>query len=385
MNSRRAGWALAVILVGALVYWLTVGFGQSRSAGRTDGPQSLAAFLSADADGEHRQVVEGTEIVFPDDHGAHPEFRQEWWYFTGNLRGPAGQRYGYQLTFFRFAGQPRAGLDPSGWNNGQTWMSHFAITDVDGARFEATDTFARGGLGLAGAEASPFSVWVNGWSARGEEPSCTTCFSVTLQARHEDMEIDLALSTATPPLLHGDNGFSAKNPDRSIASYYYSLPDLKTSGTVRVGDKSLKVSGVSWMDREWSSAILDKTQTGWDWFALHLDDGRKLMLFQVRAQSGDSYRYGVLYDPDQPASRRLLTAINLEPEKSWVSSESGGRYPIAWELRADGVDMRVESMLRDQELALLFVYYEGAVTVQGSIDGKPAGGVGYMELTGYTD
>src|SRR5204863_2426117 len=229
-------------------------------------------------------------LSFPSDHGPHPEFRTEWWYYTGNLRTAAGRHFGFQLTFFRIALAPGAVVRASAWATRQLYFAHFAVSDVAGARFHAFRRGSREALGLAGASASPFRVWIEDWSAEGDGSSAR------LRASGGDVALDLELSAAKPIVAQGDRGLSRKGPEPGNASFYYSLTRMPARGIVRLGREILEVSGEAWMDREWSTSALAPGVQGWDWFALQLDDGRELMFYLLRRRDGgvDPFSAGTL-------------------------------------------------------------------------------------------
>ena len=332
---------------------------------------------------------------FPEDHGPHPEFAAEWWYFTGNLTGAAGDSFGYQLTFFRTSLTPqRHGRSESAWATDQVWMAHFAVTDVDGERFFAFDRFQRGALGLAGASADPWRVWVDGWSLQqqGDEP-----FPLRLQARagtddYGDGGLSVAVDLSVRPIkelvLQGDRGLSQKGSAVGNASYYYSFTRLETIGSVTLGDRTVAVKGESWLDREYSTGALEPGQVGWDWFALQLDDGSELMYYQLRDDAGSAspQSAGVLVDRNGRVTRLAREDVLLTVENSWASPRDGTLYPAGWHLSVaeHDVELRIAPRLPDQELDLAFRYWEGAVSVVGlGADGRPVRGRGYVELTGY--
>ncbi len=348
---------------------------------------ALVQFLSSDTDRDFARVTPGYRLSFPVDHAAHPEFRQEWWYFTGNLIGEDGREFGFQLTFFRFAHGRSEHLPAAGWNNDQTWMTHFAVTDVQQNRFFAEQDFARGALDLAGAAAEPFTVWVNGWSATQTGKTCRECLTVKLVAETDEFSIDLEVKSNTGPLLQGEQGFSVKNDQGDVASYYYSYPDLHSTGKVVIHGQSHQVEGTAWMDREWSSAVLAKGQSGWDWFALHLDDGRKLMLFQVRDEVKRNFRHAVLIGRGGMSEQLSPETLEMTPTDFWISPDTGNRYPTRWSIRNTSDDyameLSIKPKVKNQELNLSFQYYEGAVEFEGELEGDRVSGSGYMELTGY--
>ena len=376
---------LAVIAL--LMIWLISHLLSPSATASVSSP--LISFLSQDENRSFAKVQPGYQLKFLDDHGGHPEFRQEWWYFTGNLQNQSGRDFGFQLTFFRFAGSKFDQLGENPWNSGQTWMAHFALTDIQANQFYAIDDFTRDAGALAGAEAFPFSVWVNSWSVRQSKLACAECFDAILKASTENFSVSLAVKSDQPPLLHGDYGYSVKNHDGSIASYYYSYPDLQTQGSIEINGSTYQVTGKTWMDREWSSTVLGEDQLGWDWFALHFDDGREMMLFQVRARTGEPYRTGVLINTDGSSSQFSGEMLSMSPGKFWRSRETGNRYPVEWLISGNSTDSKlrlvIKAAVRDQELNLGFSYYEGATVFSGNFNGQSVSGNGYMELTGYDE
>ena len=352
--------------------------------------QSLAAYLSAPETGEFAEVLPGHRPEFPQDHGAHPEYRQEWWYFVGNLVDASGNHYGFQLTFFRFAGEEISiHQGDSAWHSRQSWMAHFAITDVTNNRFVAGEDISRQSLDLAGASAAPFKVWLNNWSVIESPSSCDHCFNLVLNATYGDNAIALKLTTVSQPVLQGDNGYSVKDTRGEVASYYYSIPDFNVTGTLTLDNQNIDVSGNSWMDREWSSAILGEEQAGWDWFALHLQDGSKLMLFQVRGKTPNltPYRHGIYIDPSGFKRSLKNEQIDLKVNRTWKSNRTDIVYPSTWRVKINSpetrADLEIWSAIDDQELDLFFTYYEGAALTKGTINAETVTGEGYMEMTGY--
>jgi predicted secreted hydrolase len=340
---------------------------------------SVATSLASEPDPRFERALEPRAFTFPADHGPHPSFQIEWWYFTGNLEDARGRRFGYQLTFFRSALGPEAPERASRWAARDAWMAHFAVTDVAAGEFHAFERFERGALELAGARADPFSVWTGPWHAEGTEG---TTFPVRLQADQDGLALDLTLAPAKPAVLQGDRGLSQKGEQRGNASYYYSFPRLDTRGEIRTPEQSFSVSGSSWLDREWSTSALEHGQVGWDWLALQLDDGRELMLYQIRREDGTPgpHSAGALIEADGSTRRLALADFSIEVLDTWVSPRSGVTYPALWRIRvltAD-LDLEVRPVLAGQELDLTFRYWEGAVDVWGTQRGR-----GYVELVGY--
>jgi predicted secreted hydrolase len=320
-------------------------------------------------------------LTFPEDHGPHPDFRTEWWYYTGNLTTAAGRHVGFQLTFFRIALSPAEEPRASAWATRQLYVAHFAVTDTSGSRFHAASRTSRAALGLAGAQPAPFRVWVESWSAEGDGGA------TRLRAQEGDVAIDLTVSPAKPVVLQGDRGLSLKGPEPGNASFYYSLTRMPTRGIVRLGAETLEVSGEAWMDREWSTSALGAAVEGWDWFAVQLDDGRELMVYVLRRRDGtiDPFSAGTLVAADGTARRLEAADVRVETLAQWTSPHSGVRYPARWRLSVPSAELRleIEPRLADQELRVGTRYWEGAVRVAGSGAGRPTAGQGYVELVGY--
>ena len=320
-------------------------------------------------------------LSFPSDHGPHPDFRTEWWYYTGNLRTVAGRHVGFQLTFFRIALVPGAVVRASAWATRQLYVAHFAVTDTAGRRFHAFSRASREALGLSGASAAPFRVWIEDWSAEGDGSSAR------LRASDGDVALDLELSAAKPIVAQGDRGLSRKGPEPGNASFYYSFTRMPARGVVRLGPETLEVSGEAWMDREWSTSALGHGVEGWDWFALQLDDGRELMFYLLRRRDGaiDPFSAGTLVAADGTTRALEPGDVRVETLARWTSPRSGVRYPARWRLSVPSAELRleVEPRLADQELSVGTRYWEGAVVVAGSAGDRAVAGQGYVELVGY--
>ena len=340
--------------------------------------------------GSHYQTADRPrEFRFPDDHGPHDAFKLEWWYFTGNLASADGRHFGYQLTFFRNALAPApTAIDSTGdepWQTRQLYLAHFAVTDVPNRRLTAFERTARGAAGLAGASADPFTVWVDDWRV---ESTGRESFPVRLRASANDVEIDVTLDPQRPIVLQGEDGLSRKGDGPNQASYYYSITRLQTSGTIRTKGIDVPVNGLSWLDREWSTSLLGRTQVGWDWFSLQLNDGTDIMYFRLRESEAGTPEYasGVILSAD--GSRRDLKRDEIVVDATgWWTTSDGVSYPSGWTVAtADGrTELRVEPYVEDQELNLSIRYWEGAVRVTGVHNGATIEGNGYVELTGYAD
>lgn len=327
------------------------------------------------------QALAPRPLEFPRDQGPHPDYRQEWWYLTGNLDAVDGERFGFELTLFRFALAPgvvgsQTGAGASAWRTRQLYLGHFAVTDVARHRFRFAVKRARGALGLAGARANPFRAWVGNWQI-GQG---------TLEADGQGYALSLAAQPLLPPVLNGERGLSRKSGEPGNATYYYSIPRVAVQGTIVADGRPLHVHGLAWLDREWGSGRLGPQEVGWDWFGLQLGDGSCLMFYFLRDRGGveDPYSAGTWVDSaghPRPLSRGDVRVQVLD---YWTDA-GGTRYPSRWRLVAPaaGLDITVHPVLADQELVTSPRYWEGAVDVSGTRAGRPITGRGYVELVGY--
>jgi predicted secreted hydrolase len=342
-------------------------------------------YLGGSADPGFARVTEPRELSFPRDHASHDEFRSEWWYFTGNLDSADGRHFGFELTFFRVALEPGREQRASAWATKQVWMAHFAVTDVHGRRFLSAERFARGALGLAGATAPPFRVWVEDWSVAGDPDARTA--ELALRAKDERFSVSLALEAVAPVAAHGEHGFDVKGPEPGNASLYYSFPRLAARGSIEVDGTSTDVVGTAWMDREWSTSALSAGVLGWAWFGLQLSDGRELMFYRLRQADGTANRYssGSLIERDGTVTRLRVDDVESEPLAYWTSQRTHVTYPLAWKIAipSQGLALSVEPYLEEQELDRTVPYWEGAVRVAGRSRGTQIDGQGYLELAGY--
>jgi predicted secreted hydrolase len=349
------------------------------------GSSRLSQLLGDDGVTGYAAATEPRTFNFPSDHGPHPEFRNEWWYLTGNLDGQNGERFGFELTIFRFLLTPSVRRQQaSRWQSNQAYIGHFAITDVGNEQFHVAQRFSRDAMGLAGAHAEPFRVWVEDWSIAAGSGAAMTW---RVQAADQDMLLDLNLTQLKPPVLNGQNGLSRKSAEPGNASYYYSISRLRTEGFLQIGTQRFAVLGFSWLDREWSSSALSANQAGWDWFALQLDDGSELMLYQLRRLDGsrDPFSAGTWISRSGDSDHLDAGEFRIEITQFW-DSPSGGRYPSNWQISVPGLDLQldVQPVMDDQELRTTVLYWEGAVDVSGKRNGEKLGGRGYVELTGYS-
>ena len=370
----------------------------------------LAAFLlSANhaGDVQARLITQETQIdasgfeeaknvrpfVFPDDHGAHPNYQTEWWYYTGNLVAKNGQRFGYQLTFFRRALLPeeKVARRESSWGTNQAYLAHFAITDVQQGKHYAFERLSRGAAGLAGAQTIPFQVWLEDWQVQETQSPlecATTPCTYKLFAAQETVELELTLSDQKGPILQGEQGLSRKGNQTGQASYYYSLTRLKTEGTVKIEDQDYAVNGWSWMDHEFSTSALTEEQIGWDWFSIQFNDNSELMLFQIRRQDGsiDPYSSGTFIADDGRTTRLTQDDFTIQVDDTWKSPHNQAVYPSAWQIQIPSLDLilKIQPLLADQEMNLSYSYWEGSVEIEGQRGQQILSGYGYIELTGYS-
>lgn len=344
----------------------------------------LLALAAADPASEWQAALAPRALQFPRDHAAHEDYRIEWWYYTGNLRSDDGRRFGYEVTFFR-TGVVRRPRIASPWAVRDLYVAHFALSDIDGRQFRVFQRVKRAGIGWAGAAADRYHVWNGDWEVRlqGDQH--------LLVAQDEDCRLELRLASTKPPVLHGDKGLSRKGAAPGNASHYYSLTRLETRGQIALGGRTLSVSGESWMDHEFSSSFLEEGQVGWDWFSIQLDDGRELMIYQIRRGDGtaDPFSSGTIVAADGSAETVRRDDFQLTPGRRWRSPRTGAEYPVQWRLTLPvrRIDLAIEAALPDQELdtraSVGFPYWEGSIRIAGTSGGKRVAGLGYLEMTGY--
>jgi predicted secreted hydrolase len=324
-------------------------------------------------------------FAFPRDHAAHFGFLNEWWYYTGHLRARNGRRFGYELTFFRFGlrpGDPQPRGGESRWRGNQVYPAHLAITDENGKRFVYEERFAREALGMGRGSESALDVAAETWMLRGGAP-------FRMKANAAGFGVDLVQLAAKAPAVHGHDGVSVKGPCGTCASHYYSMTRLRTSGSIVYAGETLAVDGLSWMDHEFGSDALDRTQVGWDWFSIQLDDRREIMDYRLRQKDGtvSAESSGSVVDARGGVRYLRKDDVLVHARGTWTSPHSGGVYPSGWRVRvrSPALDLVLTPTVLDQELANLaggVSYWEGAVDVADAVSGRHVG-VGYVELTGY--
>jgi predicted secreted hydrolase len=324
---------------------------------------------------------------FPRDHGAHPNFKTEWWYFTGNLQDAQNRPFGYQLTIFRQGIQFTPAQSTSHWAVRDFYFGHFTISDIASDKFHVAERVSRGALGDAKAASGSMDVAIGPWTIRQDANE-----QIHLVARDADMAIDFAANPLKPLVLEGVDGLSRKANGVGEASYYYSYPRLATSGKLSVGGKTYNVNGLSWFDHEFSTSSLGKNQAGWDWFCIQLENHEEIMLYAMRDKSGamDPVSEGTWVNADGTTERLLPGSFSIEKKSSWTSPRSGAVYPAGWHIVVPShhADLAVMPAMADQELRLTKMgaldYWEGACAIHGSLAGAATKGIGYTELTGYS-
>ncbi|MEM1315576.1 MAG: lipocalin-like domain-containing protein, partial [Pseudomonadota bacterium] len=335
--------------------------------------QGFAGMGASRTDEGWREVVPGRVFEFPRDHAPHPGHRIEWWYVTANLEGPDGARYGAQWTLFRQSLSPSPQED--GWSAPQLWMAHAALTSADAHR--ASERFGRAGVGQAGVTLFPFRAWIDDWRLESASPDADAPFApLRMAASGEGFAFDLTLSPDGPLVLQGEGGFSKKS-EGGTASYYYSHPFLTVSGEIALDDGPIAVTGRAWLDREWSTQALEGDDAGWDWFALHLPDGAKAMIAQVRGE-GRPFRAATWISPEGEPRPLPSDAVTLTPLET-VEVE-GRALPVRWRLEvpSEGLDVIARPLNLQAWMPTIFAYWEGPIAFEGS-----HAGVGYLEMTGY--
>jgi len=348
---------------------------------------SLVLTESAVTDADWKQAIGPWQWAFPRDHGSHPQFRTEWWYFTGNLADATGKRYGYQVTFFRQAVLKHPEDPQNAWSLRDLYLAHFTLTDAAAGRFSYDERVSRSGPGLAGAAQDRMQVWLLSWSATMENNT------IHIQARNDQMSLALDLAPRKSVVLHGEHGLSRKGPRGGQASYYYSFTDLETVGTLKTpgSPHTLPVKGTSWFDHEFGSNQLAGDQVGWDWFSIHLSDRRDLMIYLLRRKDGtvEPSSSGTLVDHSGRVTHLRLGDIQMEVLDRWKSQKSEAVYPSHWRISipSQRIEVSVKPLVADQELltegSTGIIYWEGTVIGTGTSGGKEVSCEGYIEMTGY--
>ncbi len=338
------------------------------------------ALALADASSPYPPVVEGRVLEFPADTGAHPDFRNEWWYVTGWLTDEDGVERGFQVTFFRV--RTRVGeQNPSRFAPRQLILAHAAVADPAEGRLLHAERAERALDPLAGVERGRTHAWARDWSLEWRDGRYET------RVEAEEFEFDLRLVPPGPPVLNGERGFSRKAPDPKHASYYYSRPQLEVEGALTLHGQAKRVRGRAWLDHEWSTETLPEDARGWDWIGINLNEGGSLMAFRMRDPQGRPlWTAGTLTSGNGQPRTLAPDQVEFLPGRRWRSPRTGAEYPVEWNLVIDGRRLQLAPLMDDQELdsrrSTGAVYWEGAVRL---LENGREIGRGYLEMTGYAE
>ena len=348
---------------------------------------NVSEIMSEKADSGFSHAFSPIKFHFPRDFASHPNFKNEWWYFTGNVKTETGRSFGFQFTIFRNSLSADPLKRKSHWATNQFYMGHFALTDIEGNKFYAFERFNRGAQGLAGAQVSPLRVWLDDWMVEGvKDSNCAKVPIFFLKANEKNKKINIKLKSAKPIVVHGNHGLSQKGAKPGNASYYYSLTRLKAAGQISLNGKKFDVSGFAWLEREWSTSAWDEDQVGWDWFSLQLEDGREIMYYQIRNRNGeaDIFSKGTFIEKDGSYRTINKNEIELTVLDHWENPQ-GIKYPSKWRMKLlnKNIDLKISPNLKNQELPLSIKYWEGSVSFEGFSKDKKIKGLGYLEMTGY--
>jgi predicted secreted hydrolase len=333
----------------------------------------------------YQLALPGRKLSFPADHYSHPDFKTEWWYYTGHLETDSGKRYGYQVTFFRFGVRDRQKEVKAAPLFTELYMAHFALSDVASKKFLFRERINRGIGDKAGAATDRYLVWNEDWNVEGDVRNHA------IQVNDRGTQLQLQLKSSKAPVLHGKNGLSQKGEGEGRASYYYSLTRMQTDGELTINGKKEKVRGLSWMDHEFGSNQLREDQVGWDWFSIQLDNQTELMLYLMRRKDGsvDPYSSGTLVSANGSTKHLRLNDYRVEVLERWKSPTSGANYPMKWKVTVPGeeIELEITPAFSAQELitnrSTRVTYWEGAVGIKGTVKNKAIVGQGYVEMTGY--
>ncbi|SMO45863.1 lipocalin-like domain-containing protein [Gracilimonas mengyeensis] len=388
---KKLYWTIFILALFAGFIWMLSGNEEDEISASV----SVAEAMGGGDEEEYLRATGPREFVFPDDHGPHPGFRTEWWYYTGNVFTEEGRQFGYQFTIFRSQLTPPDSTSEdastqNNWNTNQLYLGHFAISDVAEEDHIFEERYSRGAAGLAGAQVDPYRIWLEDWEIRRVNPngSDDKDFPVRIKAKMEDgASIDFTITPSKPLVLQGEDGYDRKGEEEGNASYYLAFTRMDTEGTITKDGEEFDISGSSWMDHEWSTSALDESQEGWDWFSIQLSNGYDLMYYQLRNDDGtvSTFTTGSLIDPAGNKTTITPEDVELEVQDTWLSPHSGAEYPSQWTMRIPRFDLQLDlaTLFPDQEMDVSVRYFEGTLSVSGNMEGKSLGGNGFIEMTGY--
>ena len=335
------------------------------------------------------QIIFGASYTFkfPVDHGAHNDFRSEWWYFTGNLTDANGRNFGYEFTVFRNASTYNSQKHKSEFENDQQYIAHFAVSDIQKNKFYYKEKLGLGEDSDAGAVCDPLKIWVSDWTVNGNYPTNNYYKpEFHIKAVTNKYSILLNLKSDKSLILNGDNGLSRKGPGSDEFSYYYSIPRISTEGTITINNVQYKVSGFSWFDLEWTNSSIGLNSIAWDWFSIQLDNDEELMFYKIKnnGASTGKYNYGAFINKDGEVEKLRDSDVKIITTDFW-KSDLTKVYPSGWDIKVSKVNLavKIKPMMKDQQLKLFTSYWEGAVQAWGTLKNRKITGKGYVELTGY--
>lgn len=345
----------------------------------------ITSVLSSNEDNSFQKAIEKRMFAFPEDFYPKTDFRNEWWYFTGNLESKDGRQFGYQFTIFRNS-LINKNIDSKKWESNEIYMCHFAISDIEQDKFYSYESLSRGLKPLAFFDSmeKKINVEINYFKFDYNPSKKQTNFKIYSSAK--GIELELSLESKKPIVLQGEDGLSQKSSARGNASYYFSITKLKTTGRIKIKDNEFYVTGYSWFDREWSTSSLDTNQVGWDWFSLQLNNNYELMFYALRERDGsfDEVSSGNIIHPDGSVEKLKIEQVKLTIQNYWTNPD-GIKYPAAWkfEIPDKNTILFITPLMNNQEHRLSFRYWEGTVSIKGKLKGSDVSGKGYVELTGY--
>lgn len=389
---RRIYWLvfIATLIAGIIWFWP-----EQDQEIRTS--VSVAEAMGGGDDEGYLRATGPRDFIFPGDHGPHPGFRTEWWYYTGNVFTEEGRQFGYQFTIFRSQmSPPDTTIDDEAfsedWNTNQLYLGHFAISDVENEDHVFEERYSRGAAGLAGARVDPYRIWLEDWEILrvDTENADDKTFPVRITAEMESgSKIDFTITPAKPLVLQGEEGYDKKGAEEGNASYYLAFTRMDTEGFITKDGEEYQVSGSSWMDHEWSTSALDESQEGWDWFSIQLSNGYDLMYYQLRNADGSvsEFTTGSFIDPDGNKTTINPEDVELDVLDTWESPHSRSVYPSQWNMKIPKFDLQLElvTLFPDQEMDVSVRYFEGTLGISGEVNGQQIGGNGFIEMTGYEE